>query len=82
MEKPIIEYPCDWSYRIIGTDEQLLRKAALDCLGNIDYSISVSNYSSSGKYISLNIETVVSSESARNRIHASLGRHSCVKMVL
>ena len=82
MKKPIIEYPCEWSYRIIGTDIEQLKIAAAMCLGKADYRVSISNTSSRGKYISLNIETVVPNEESRNQIHALLANHPSVKIVL
>ena len=82
MKKPIIEYPCEWSFRIIGTDKEHLKKAAAMSLGTADYRVSMSNKSSRGTYISLNIETVVPNEEARNQIHALLANHPSVKMVL
>ena len=82
MTKPIIEYPCEWSYKVIGTDEKQLRKAAEMYLSKADYRVSFSNNSSSGKYISLDLETVVPNEEARNQIYTLPANHPSVKMVL
>ena len=59
MEKPVIEYPCKWSFRVIGSDESLMRKAVGTTMGDSAYSLMVSNASKTGKYVSLNLETVV-----------------------
>jgi putative lipoic acid-binding regulatory protein len=82
MNRPEIEYPCAWSYRVIGTDEKTLRHAISECLEGREYRVSLSSSSSSGKYISLNLETIVHSEEIRVSTYHSLGRHPSVKIVL
>ncbi len=82
MEKQIIEYPCQWSYRIIGRDEDLMRCAVAECMKEVKYQLKTSNSSRSGKYVSLNLETVVLNEDVRNRIYVDLKNMTCVKMVL
>ena len=82
MNRPEIEYPCTWSYRVIGTDEKSLRQAISECVEDREYKVSLSSSSSSGKYISLNLEIIVHSEEARVSIYQSLGKHPLVKFVL
>jgi len=82
MNRLEIEYPCAWSYRVIGTDEKSLRQAISECVEGREYRVSLSNSSSSGKYISLTLETIVHSEEVRVSTYHSLGRHPLVKMVL
>ena len=82
MEKQVIEYPCQWSFRIIGKDENLMRSAVKKCLIKTEYQLTTSNTSRSGKYVSLNLEIVVLNEDVRNKIHGTLKNISCVKMVL
>ena len=82
MEKQIVEYPCQWSFRIIGATKEVIRSAVEEYMKTATYQLTASNVSSSGKYISLNLETVVLSEDARNRIYLDLKNMSCVKMVL
>ncbi len=82
MENAIVEYPCKWSFRLIGSDAQLIRKTVEEYMRNSTYTLEPSNTSSSGKYVSLNLETVVSDENARNRIYEELKKIPCLKMVL
>lgn len=80
--KPKIEYPCEWEYRIIGTDEELLKAAAEEILTNRKYNISFANISKTGKYISLSLKTVVETEEIRNNIYIALRSHTAVKSIL
>lgn len=82
MNKPHIEYPCKWTYKIIGTDEESLREAVSDIMDETKYDLSLSRKSSGGKYVSLTMETVVQSEDKRNKIYALLGEYEEVKGVL
>jgi len=82
MEKPVIEYPCKWSFRVIGSDEPLMRKAVEITMGDSSYSLLVSNASKTGKYVSLNLETVVRDEGHRNQIYGDLKAAPTIKMVL
>lgn len=82
MENPIVEYPCKWSFRLIGSDAQLIRKAVEEYMNDSTHTLLPSNTSSSGKYVSLNLETIVSDENARNRIYEDLKKIPSLKMVL
>lgn len=82
MNRLEIEYPCAWSYRVIGSDEKSLRQAISECVKDREYRVSLSNSSSSGKYISLTLETIVHSEEVRVSTYHSLAGHASVKIVL
>ena len=82
MDKPIIEYPCHWEYRVVGSDEAALKEAVASCLGDCHYRLAAGNKSSQGKYISLGMGLVVSDEKRRDDIYASLSAHPAIKMVL
>lgn len=81
MNTPKIEYPCQWSYRVIGTCEQQLRQAAAQCI-DVETTVSLGNQSSGNKYISLNLSLWVESEAMRDRIFAALQGHPAVKFIL
>lgn len=80
--KPNIEYPCDWHYKVIGTDADEMIKAIELAVDGMDYKISSSNVSSKGNYFSLNLKVFVSSEVIRDIIFAKLKDNESVKMVL
>ena len=82
MREPVINYPCIWSYRIIGQEEHLLRTAVSHLLGDKEYQISFANKSSFGKYLSLNVEVTVHSEKERLDIFERLKNDENVKFVL
>ena len=81
-KKPNINYPCDWQYKVIGTDvDEMIKAAELAVIG-MDYKISSSNVSSKGKYFSINLKVFVTSEVIRDIIFANLEANEFVKMVL
>ena len=49
---------------------------------NIDYILTPSKKSSSGKYHSFNLEIVVESEEARNFYYATFSNEKTIKMVI
>ncbi len=81
-KKPTIEYPCDWHYKVIGTDVDEMIKAIELITEGMEYKISSSNVSSKGKYLSLNLTVLVSSEIIRDIIFGKLKANEFVKMVL
>lgn len=81
-KKPNIEYPCDWEYKVIGTDVNEIIKVIDRIADGMDYRISSSNVSSRGKYFSLNLTVFVTSEVIRDIIFAKLKDCKSVKMVL
>ena len=81
-KKPNINYPCDWHYKIIGTDVDEIIKAIDKIVEGMDYKISSSNVSSEGNYFSLNLKVFVNSKVIRDIIFAKLKANEFVKMVL
>ena len=81
-KKPKIDYPCDWHYKVIGTDAAEIIKAIEEAAAGMDYKISSSNVSSKGNYFSINLKVFVTSEAIRDIIFAKLEANEFVKMVL
>lgn len=81
-KKPKIDYPCDWHYKVIGTDASEIIKAIELAVDGMDYKISSSNVSSKGNYFSLNLKVHVTTEVIRYIIFAKLKDNEFVKMVL
>ncbi len=81
-KKPEIEYPCDWHYKVIGTDVDEMIKVIDQIAEGMDYNISSSNVSSKGKYFSINLKVFVTSEAIRDIIFTKLKANEFVKMVL
>lgn len=80
--KPEIDYPCLWQYKVIATDCLQVRQIVEEHLGDAPYSLSESNKSSGGKYVSMNLELTVYSDYHRLRIYEGLTAHPAVKVVL
>ena len=82
LQRPKIEYPCEWEYRIVGTDQEALKKSVCDVVKGREYSLTFSNISRNGKYISLGLTTIVEDEAVRNEIFASLKAQPSVEIVI
>lgn len=83
-EQPKLEldYPCNWKYKIITEHENHTKEAVLQIINERLHTLTHSNNSKSGKYISMNLELLVHNEEDRNFIYESLKAHQKVKMVL
>ena len=87
-ERPEITYPCPWTYKVIGTDENALRRAVkimlTVCLdqdsGERAWELSRSRTSGQGKYVSLNLTLTVNSEQERDALYAGL--KDCPEIVM
>lgn len=77
-----IEYPCIWLYKLIGLNRNDLERAIHEIIQGREFQLDVSNTSSGGKYISLNLELEVGSENERNGLYLELKNHPAVKIVL
>jgi putative lipoic acid-binding regulatory protein len=82
MDQPKIDYPCEWEYRIIAQSEESLRQAVSEVLGAKQYTLSFSNTSKGGKYISFALKTIVAAEKERNDIYVSLRKYDSIKSVI
>jgi uncharacterized protein len=81
-DRPEIEYPCIWTYKVIGTDQDLLKEVIVEACSPHAVLITHSHTSAKGKYHSVNAELVVPDETVRLRIYAVLQSSSAVKLVL
>lgn len=82
MQKLDIEYPVEWIYKIIGSDESRMKAAAQSLLCGKKFILDVSRGSSKGNYICLNLKIAVESEHERVSIYSLLSTHSEIKLVL
>lgn len=81
-KKPKIEYPCDWSYKIIGANIEQMIDAVEEIIIDLKYDLTPSNISRKGKYFSLNISVNVPSEIVRDLIFQKLTKHPAIKFVI
>ncbi len=80
--RPAIDYPCVWSYQVIGADEARLRGAIASAVGAREHALRLTKRSSSGKYCSLLLEVGVEDEAQRLAIFEALAGHRDVRFVL
>ena len=80
--RPEIEYPCQWAYKIIGTDVKQILLAIEEAVAGLTYDVTPSNISKNGNYFSLNLKLEVPSETVRNLVYQKFENHPGIKMVL
>jgi len=81
-EKPQIDYPCEWGYKVIGTDQAKLEAVIFEVMGSRDYKRKGGNSSSKGKFHSLSTACQVESQEDRDNIFKAFQEHKDVKMVI
>lgn len=80
--KVLIEYPCNWCYKVIASEKAALEQAIRDVIDEREHTITPSNKSKTGKYISMNLDLLVHNEDDRTFIFDALKKHQNIKMVL
>lgn len=78
--RPLIDYPCEWEYRVIGTDADEIRSAVASIIGDRRHSLRDGNRR--GRFLSLVLELVVETEAQRDGIYRQLCQHAAVRIVL
>ena len=89
-QKPLVEYPCQWGYKVIGAEEESLREAVKECLdtclkagtGDREFELDHSRASKGGKYVSLSLNLTVQDETERDAIFAALTNRPEIVMVI
>ncbi len=81
-QKVLIEYPCNWCYKVIASERSVLEQAIRDVVDEREHTINPSNKSKTGKYVSMNLDLLVHNEDDRTFIFDALKRHQDIKMVL
>lgn len=82
QQKLRLNYPCLWVYKIIGVDQTEMTGAVGDIIQDRPCRISLSRQSETVKYLSLNVEITVESESHRTAVYEALKAHRAIKLVL
>lgn len=81
-KKVEILYPCEWIYKVIGSDLKQLKDAVFSIIHPKKFTIEESRESQTGKYVSLNVKVIVLNEQERTTYYTNLGKHKCIKIVL
>lgn len=77
-----LNYPCSWSYKLIGHEKEAIQKAIHEVILEREHNLEHSNVSKGGKYVSMNLDLVIQNEDERNFIYEALKAHQHIKMVL
>ncbi|HAU37091.1 MAG TPA: hypothetical protein DCX07_05170 [Phycisphaerales bacterium] len=80
--RPQIDYPCRWTYKLIGANAESLRAAAKSVCASLEHTLADSRASRAGKYRSVRLEVVVPDEVTRLAVFHSLRGHADILMVL
>jgi putative lipoic acid-binding regulatory protein len=81
-KKLILDYPCKWSYKLIGKDKNKITKDVKDILQDKEHSIKLSKSSKKGKFISLELSLIVVDEEERLKIFQNLGEKSSILYII
>lgn len=79
--KPIIVYPTEWEYIIIGKNEAKIKEAVFEIMSKT-YLLEKRNKSSAGKFISFHLKVLVDSEKDRDEIFKNLSKCQEITMVI
>lgn len=89
-QKPEIEFPCRWGYKVIGFDSEAVAEAIRECLGlrlgadlgSRGLVLEPSRASAGGKYVSWSVNLRVDSLPERDEIFSAFSSHEAVRMVI
>jgi len=81
-EEEKLQYPCNWQYKAIGRQQDLLHEAIRGVFQGVACEITYSHSSKTGKYHSYTIEMMVADELERNRYFQELKKSSHIIMVI
>jgi putative lipoic acid-binding regulatory protein len=81
-EKPEINYPTNWGFKLIGRDKEKLKACIKEVMGDKEHLCSSGNASRTGKFHSYNTSCTVESEEERDRIFKCFQDHEDVEMVI
>jgi putative lipoic acid-binding regulatory protein len=80
--QPDIQFPCEWSYKVIGLDVNNILTAIEESVLGLSYDVTPSNLSKTGKYVSLNLKLEVPNEEVRNLIYEKLNQSPDIKYII
>ena len=81
-QRPEIDYPCSWTWQIIGQGEALLRGHIEATLLGLEHELEVTRTSATGRYTSIRVTLTVADEAMRLKLGAALPQHPAVRVVL
>ncbi len=82
QDKPKVDYPTRWSYRIVGSDEAAIRAHVKACMADREHELVLSRRGRGGRYLSLHLSLHLQEEAERLAIHQQVSDHEAVRFVL
>ena len=82
VDKPQIDYPTRWGFKLIGRDIDALHTCIKEIMGEKEHLCSLGNASSGGKFHSYNASCIVESQEQRDALFQCFQDHNDVKMVI
>jgi len=82
QDRPKIEYPTNWGFKLIGRDKEALLACIKEAMGKKEHLCSLGNTSKTGKFTTYNASCTVDTEEERNRIFKYFEEHNDVDMVI
>ncbi len=76
-----LDFPCAWTYTVIGERERDLYEAMRVVVGEHEHTIQFSHESRGGRYRSYQLEVTVPSDEERLRIFRELHAHVHVRYI-
>lgn len=82
QKKPVITYPCEWAYTVIGSKQEDIHQAVKEVFQERPCTVIPSKTSKGGSYYSLRVEAEVYSDQDRTDLFRGLSLHGSIKIVL
>jgi putative lipoic acid-binding regulatory protein len=82
QEKPQIDYPTQWGFKLIGRNKEALHQAIKEVMGDKEHLCHLGNASRTGKFHTYNASCTVEDETERNRLFKAFADHGDVEMVI
>lgn len=77
-----IDYPCEWTYKLVSRDENHVREIVIKHLETREHTLTPSNTSSSGKFVSLNLTFLLFNDEERKYYYEVLGKEKGILYIL
>ena len=81
-EKPEINYPTKWGFKVIGKDKTKVQEAIKEIMGKKAHTCKFSNSTSKGNFHSYSAECTVDSQEERDNLYKAFGKHDDVHYVI
>ena len=82
QEKPEVQYPTQWGFKLIGRDKDALYACIKEVMGEKEHLCSLGNASKNGKFHSYNASCLVENQEERDRLFKCFQDHKDVNMVI